>query len=280
MTCPDADTLLQCFAGHLVDEDAAKVRAHAAGCPSCQAALASLQRLTQPLATDDGLPPSTLTVDGVVAAALAAEAPRARGAPSWLIAVAAAVVVLAGVTLVVRSRESTDGTFTARGTATPWRERVSARVVAGAAGLVEPGAHVAADAPFTVAAFGVSATDSLHLLAFLVDAKGEVHWVAPQWLEEAQVPVAPKLTRDGGVFTESPGGAVLGLESSVVFDDLPAGPAVVLTVVAEDAPSVLAIERLASRTEAAVKDKVPQALVRAVPVVIDGPRSPKPPEAP
>ncbi len=271
MSCPDVDTLTQYAAGFVVDEEAVKLRAHALSCLACQAELAALGQLTRELASDDLLPASALTVDAVVASAVTAREPLAqRPLPSWAMALAAAVVVLAGATLVVSQREAGDrGTFTPRGTAARWRERVSARVVATPPGLVEPGTHVAADARFSVLAFGVSPSDALHLLAFLVDSKGEAHWITPQWLDETHVPGAERLSHDGGVFTPSMEGAVLGSDSSVVFDDLPLGPAVLLTVVREGSPSVLAVERLPSRTEAAVKASFPDAHVRAVDIVID-----------
>lgn len=255
MTCPDETKWTE----FVVSPSEPALEQHLATCAACQATVAHLTRLTQRLASDDVGLESALSVDAVVATAL-----RPRRPVRALVAVAASLTVLAAGGLALQGRQLESETMTARGEAPAWRARVTTRLVSTSAGLIEPGTVVPVTTRFTVASFGVLATDRLFTLAFVADSKGVVHWVAPTWLDERSVPTAAALGADGGFRTNPE--HVLSLDHSVAFDDLAPGPASLVTMVLEAPVSVLAVERAWQGEAAGLRARFGEALVRVVPV--------------
>lgn len=254
MNCLTDDAMLELEAGLLDEAATAQAREHVASCKACHPRAEALSRLTHTLRADA---PSRLTAAMVVERATAR--PRAIGRTVGLLL---ATSLAAGtITLALRTPE--DG-FSARGDRTPWKQRVAMKALGAPIGLLEPGAAVPRDALFTIAAFGVAPADRLQVLAFIVDGRGEVHWVAPEWTNPQSVPVPLALTEQSAAFVGAPGGAVRTLAHSVQFSDLPLGRATFITITAEQGLEVLRIERLADKSEAGVRAAFPEALIRGL----------------
>lgn len=253
MTCPTPDQ----WAEFVVSPTDSALEHHLSSCPACRRTLATFTALTERLRSDDVGIASTVSVDEVVAHAV-----RPRRAVTPLLALAASVALVVGGA--VARHDWREDTMTPRGEAPAWRDRVTARLVSTSMGLIEPGAKLPRNTRFTVAAFGVLGTDRLAVLAYVEDAKGVLHWVAPAWLEEAYVPPTPWLSADGG-FRTTPE-HVLSMESSMAFDDLATGPGSVVTLVLEEPVSLLTIERLGRKDLESLRARFPGSLVRAIPI--------------
>ncbi len=204
MTCPDRDVLVALGDGELAESRAQSVRAHTDGCTRCRGELAELATIARdlraPLASALGGRSVGAFADDVMAN-LDRPAARPRDArwPRWMGMLAAAAAVVLAVGLAQRSgRGNGEGSeWAARGGAASAeatkRTLVQLGRVSGAA--FEPlleGARLDANA---LIAAEVGATDGppRYLLAFLVDAAGERHWIYPTYEPGAPPPSATAL---------------------------------------------------------------------------------------
>lgn len=264
-TCPDPQELARLLDGELTENRAARLRAHAAGCAGCAAELEAQQRLLEGLrAPLPGLPS-----DGALAAVMerldaadAAAGARARRRPgrlAWggLAAAAAAAVLLVAVSAAPVRRD--DG-FAPRGAAVAWDRKVGVELWAleGQPRRLAPGDRLPSGVP-VVASYSNVDPAPAWLLAFALDARGEVHWLYPGWIDATQDPAAVRL--EGSVVQRA-------LAESVVLEEVPDGPLRLVTVVTRAPRRVSEIEAAlpADRTPEALRRRWPDARVDELPV--------------
>ncbi len=262
--CPSPDALVRLVDGELTENDAARLRAHAAACPPCARALRAQERLVARLAA----PLPGLATAGAVAevmrrldAPAAAPAPRRLrplGPPAWASGLAA--LAAAAVLLVALPPGHRLGGFTARGAAAPWTSQVGVELWAlrDQPRRLAPGDGLAPGVP-VVASVRNAGPAAAWLLAYALDARGEVHWLYPGYLDPATDPEALRL--DGRQAQRT-------LPESVVLEDVPAGTLRVVTVVSPGPRRVSEIERAApsERTPEALRRRWPEARVDEVPL--------------
>ena len=200
--CPSNVELAALVDGELVEARARALRAHAGTCVSCRKAIARFEQLTTDLRESF---PAILRADSKAAFADAVLArldePR-RGARSWPLRVAA-ISVAATVSLAVGiawRHAAPSGEWTARGSAANAGSdspvgRVLVRfgrVTGGQFNVITPGAPID---PHEVLAAEVGRTQHgrFFLLAFIVDAGGERHWIYPAYETGASPPSADPL---------------------------------------------------------------------------------------
>ncbi len=260
--CPVPEEFSQLVDGELTENRAGQLRAHAAGCHGCGAALRAQQRLVARLRAPLPGVPSGGAVAAVMArlgeagALPAAPEVRRSGRRAWaagLAAAAAAVVVLtAGLT----ARD--DGAFASRGPAVAWTSKVGVELWAlqgqprrlQAGDLLPPGVALVASYSNVDPAAG-------WLLAYAVDQAGEVHWLYPAYLDAATDPVAVRL--EGSTVQRA-------LGESVVLQDVPEGELQLVTVVSRTPHRVSEVEGAgpAGRTAEALRRRWPDARVDAM----------------
>lgn len=261
-TCPHPEELTRLLDGELVENRGAALRAHAAACAGCAAELAAQERLLAELAapvrgarTDRGVAAIMARLDAADASARTARTARRWGGPrAWAGLAAAAAVLAAGIAL----RPARDGGFAARGAAVGWTQKIGVELWALRDGprrlapgeLLPPGVAM-------VASYSNVDPSPAWLLAFALDARGEVHWLYPGFLDAAQDPTSVKL--EGSVVQRA-------LPESVVLADVPEGALRVVTVVTRAPLRVSAIEsaRPADRAVEALRRRWPDARVDEV----------------
>lgn len=272
MTCPEDHVLIALGDGELTESQAHAVRAHAGGCTRCRAALDELATIAADLRA-----PVPGALGGKTAEAFADDVlaridrPRTEArAPRWprwaAMLAAAAMLPLAGAAAYRWSRANDDAReWTARGTtsATSVASRVLVRIGRVSGTTFEPiaeGETIDADA-LLAAEVGGTEGASLFLLAFLVDAAGERHWIYPVYEPGAPPPSSVALPA-----TMTP--RVLG---SMVRLDRPApGPARLFAVVLPRSESVEHVEHapLEELSRARLSSKYEGSLVVVTPVEI------------
>jgi hypothetical protein len=214
MTCQEDDVLIALGDGELGESQARAVRAHVEGCTRCRAELAELTTLTGDLAAHV---PGALGGKDVAAFAdeVLAQLDRPRPVPSrpsrlprWTLAIAACLAIPLAVTAAVRSTRGPVDEWTARGAASTGStatltHRTLLRFGRVAGASFEPiadGGTLDADA-LLAAEVGNTDGASRFLLAFLIDAGGERHWIypvyepgtAPPWSVALPVTSAPRV---------------------------------------------------------------------------------------
>jgi hypothetical protein len=244
MTCPDHDVLVALGDGELGESRARAVRAHTDGCNRCRAELDDLATIAADLRA-----PLPGALRGRTAEAFADDVianldrPRARrGAtrvPRWLALLAAAAALPLGIAVSHRYTRATEDTneWTARGSATSAeatkRTLVQFGRVSGTS--FEPlvdGARLEVDA-LIAAEIGGTEGPPRYMLAFLVDAVGDRHWIYPTYEPGAPPPSAIALPA-----TDAP--RVLG--SMVRLDHPAPGPARLVAIVLPRTESVDYVE--------------------------------------
>lgn len=263
--CPSQDALLRLVDGELTENEAARLRAHAAGCPPCARALRAQERLVARLAA----PLPELATAGAVAevmrrldagaAAPPPRRPRPLGPPAWASGVAALAAAAVLVVALPPAAQRTDG-FTARGGAAPWTSQVGVELWAlrDQPRRLAPGDGLAPGVP-VVASVRNAGPAAAWLLAYALDARGEVHWLYPGYLDPATDPEALRL--DGRQAQRT-------LPEAVVLEGVPAGALRLVTVLSPGPRRVSEIERAApaERTPEALRRRWPEARVDEVPL--------------
>lgn len=258
-TCPLHDDLTRLLDGELTENRAHALRTHLAACPACAGALESRYRLLGALAAPVPGHPPPGALEAVMRRLDAAAAPPhrflRRGQARALGAVAAAVLAVLGGLLVrdwVGGRESE---FTARGGTVEWTRKVGVELWALEAiprrlapgGALPPGTAI-------VASYSNLDPAPAYLLAFALDARGEVHWLYPAYLDARQDPEAVRL--DGSVRRQA-------LPDSVILENVAPGPLRLVLVVSREPLRASGIEAASpeARTTSALRARWPQARV-------------------
>ncbi len=218
MNCPSNDTLLRLAEGQLPEDQAQLVRAHVAGCEACRARAEKNRQ-------DEG------RFDG----------------PRWPLVLAAGLTVV-GAAVAFLPRQGQDGAFQPGGAA--WERRVVAKVHTVPAGELTRGDRVDAHAPFFVEVSGLSQTDSLYVIAWVLDASGAARGLATSPLTGA--------TSNGA----------RRIDQLRAMNDLAPGAATAITVVSPAPLSAADLQRLGSPTAEAVRAKYPRAQTRSVNFVV------------
>jgi hypothetical protein len=245
MICPEDDVLIALGDGELPESQARSVRAHTGGCTRCQSELVALASLREDLRA-----PVPGALGGRTAETFADEvlarldAPRvvppSRRLPRWVGLLAAAALLPVAVLATFRLAEPPSATseWTARGGASSATATTHALVRFGRVSgtTFEPladGARLQGDAVLATE-IGETEGPPRFLLAFLVDAAGDRHWIYPSYELGAPPPSSIALPA-----TAAP--RVLG---SMVRLDRPApGPARLVAVVLERSESVEFVEQ-------------------------------------
>ena len=188
--CPPSDVWPRLLEGDLPEREAQPIRENAKECTVCAAQLeetrALMGALAKPVAESDGQ-----RVRQVMERVRASER-QPHWSRRW-VRLAVTAAALASVALWWRPRAP--DTFTARGGAVEWQQRVGVdvRSALNAGQKWAPPAVLAANTPLVVWYRNIEKTRPLYLAAFLVDGAGEVHWVAPAWAADEPAPALGEL---------------------------------------------------------------------------------------
>jgi hypothetical protein len=265
--CPEPEELLRLLDGEASENHAARLRSHLVACRRCAQELDAQRRLIGRLAAPVG--------DAAPGAAqallrrldrMAAASPR-RSAPWWW-AVGAAGLAAAAVALVVLPRgASGPGEFRARGAAVAWGSKIGVEIWAleKAPRKLVAGAPVPKGTPFVASYSNVDAAAG-YLLAFGLDARGEVHWLYPGFDDPGTDPRSVRL---------EPLHVQQVLPDSVVLDDLPTGPLRIVCVITRSPLLVSSVESLAAnqRTLDGLRARFPGARVDELLLRVEPPRA-------
>lgn len=221
MSCPSADRWIaaQLLEVSVTERDA--LIRHGRQCSACRGELSLLTALGDTTSGPTG---------HIVEAALMETDARHRRWPVPFIAVASAVVLIS-VGWWVRA----DGPV-ARGSGThSWQQRVGAEIrpVLEAARPVVAGSTHLLSTSWTVWYRNAESGRPLYLLAYILDSRGDVHWIAPAYVTAGVEPLP--------ITIPVASGAQL-LSESMTPEGLAAGQATLITVVSAAPASVVAIE--------------------------------------
>jgi anti-sigma factor RsiW len=258
--CPAPRDLTRFLDGELTENRAAALRAHLGRCSRCAGELAGQRALLDAVAAPvPALRSEAERVAELLARLDAAPSPvpaRRRPALAWwsgaLAACAAALVAFVSL----RSHPAPDrGEFTARGAAVGWARKVGVELWALERGprRLAPGDALARGVP-VVASFSNVDGAPAYLLAFALDARGEVHWLYPALPDAASDPASIRL--EGAVVHRA-------LPEAVVMEDVAAGPLRFVLVVTRAPLRASAIDAAAppDRTPEALRARWPDARV-------------------
>jgi hypothetical protein len=252
--CPDPEELARLLDGELTENRGAALRAHLATCARCAAEHRAQSHLVARLGAPVPGVPSVGALAAVMGRLDAADAEARRPRPSALPRLRAALAALAAaaaVVLVVGAPGGRRGDFAARGAAVPWEQKVGVELWAleGAPRRLAAGDRIAPGTP-VVASYSNVDDAPAWLLAFAVDARGEVHWLYPAFLDATRDPEALRL---------DPAAVQRALPESVVLEEVPDGALRVITLVTRERRHVSEIEG------APPADRTPEALRRRWP---------------
>jgi hypothetical protein len=272
--CPKPQELTRLLDGELTENRAASLRAHLVTCAACAVALAAQRRLVARIAAPipDSPSPGALAavmsrLGGEVPVPTARSPRRVLGMLGGLAAAAALASV--GVAL-LPGRAPDHGAFTARGAVVEWTRKVGVdlwvlerapRPIAAGDRLVEGTA--------LVASFSNVDSSPAYLLAFAVDARDDVHWLYPAFVEPGSDPASIRL---------DPAVVHRALPESVILEDVSPGPLRFFLVVTREPLPVSSIEsaRGPARSLAALRARWPDARVDELPVTFGSPLSATP----
>jgi hypothetical protein len=239
--CPGEAELLGFVDGDLPPERADRIAAHLAACASCAEKVTTLRDLID----DVRAPVPGVNVDlgdhvadvmRLLDAPVAAQPALRR----WLPLAAGGVALAASIAVVVALRGSDDemrGRFTARGSGAEasLSRDIGVQLYAKDAELrpLHAGSRIRAGTALTAGLRNLG-KERAYLLLFAVDARNEVHWIAPEFTLPSENPEAVGVlpARDESL-----------LPSAVAFDDLSPGA---LRVVALISPRPLRVSEIES----------------------------------
>jgi hypothetical protein len=197
----------------------------------------------------------------------AGEAPSRRTRGAWFAALAA--VAVAALLLVLRPNTSPD-VFVARGGphGSSLRRAVGVSVLRVAEQLapLQPNETVRPETAYGVAYTNLG--ERAFLLVFAVDAAGTVHWIQPAYLDAAAPPSALPLEHREQQKV---------LPSAGMLDQPAPGPLRIVTLIAPQTLSVIAIESLSpgQRTLAALRARFTDAQIDELALTLAPPSSPR-----
>ena len=246
MTCPNTEAWLCLASGESSPDERALMTAHAQGCVPCTREL----RFAVALATSAEAP--NIDVERFTKSVLVATKRSPHRAPVRFLA-AAAVLALTVVSAAFMARTPE---FTARGgTATrDWTARVAAelRPVSAVTASVTEGMSIATQTRWALWYRNAVTDRPLFVMAYVVDASGALHWVAPTYLKEGHEPAPVTL----------PTALAPQLVGEVAqFDDEQSGTASIVTLISTTPGSVLAFEAAPSVAAAEPEQLLPGAIV-------------------
>jgi hypothetical protein len=193
--CTPAE-LIMLIDGELTENRAAAVRAHLEDCRVCRGEADALRGLVQDIARPVApLPGATERLMSRLD-----EAPRAERRRRWrglgaVLGAAAMLGLALGVR--VRGRSELQGSLVARGAwASPSIERDVGVIVYRGSNRLEPlrqGDWVDADTAYSLGYRNLGAAASAFATVFAQDARGDVHWIAPAWLDPHEDPSSESL---------------------------------------------------------------------------------------
>ena len=268
--CPSRLQWIRLIDEQLTRSEEAKLRRHLIDCHRCQKEHAALQTLTRDLAAPLGRePPSTAAVLGRLTEPHAPDAGarpiRARRLAGALGALGAVAALAAGLALWI-GRTPADP-FQPRGgaaAADTLSRQVGVKVYSplGQPALAD-GARVRADVPFTATYRSVRAR--AHLLLFAVDARDQVHWLYPAYLDARSDPLSVELAQHA---LETP------LPDSSLLEDLPPGALRLVAIISQEALHVSDIERRppGSLTRSQLAARWPAAAITEWRLTVESPR--------
>jgi hypothetical protein len=193
--CLTPAELISLIDGELTENRAAAVRAHLDDCRACRSEADSLRGLVRDIAQPIApLPGALERVMGSLD-----EAPRASRRARWqgvaaMLGAAAAVVLALGIRA---HRPDTQGTLTARGgpAAHTLERDVGATVYRGTTHLepLRQGDDVDPETAYSLGGRNLGPAGSAFVMVFAQDARGDVHWIAPAWLDPHEDPASDSL---------------------------------------------------------------------------------------
>lgn len=193
MTCPKEDVLIALMDGELGESQARSVRAHAEGCTRCTNELATVKSIAADLGAEVpgalGKDVEAFADDVLGALDRPRAAPKARWSTTrWALLLAAAIAIPLAVMAVRSSRpeEWASRGVASRASTTLFR---FGRVVETSFEPITEGTVVAPDA-LLAAEVGQTEGAPRFLLAFMIDAAGERHWIYPVYEPGAAPPSA------------------------------------------------------------------------------------------
>jgi len=262
--CPRPTEWLRLVDGEQRENRAVELRDHAAGCPACSRELATAEALVQRIAaTVPGLPS-----EGAIAAVMVRldEVPwteTRRPRRPFLLGGAIGLAAAAALLLTVRPWQPPSGeAFFARGGEEAWARRVGVELWALEKPLrrLLPGVTVALGTPL-VASYSNADQAPAWLLAFALDATGEVHWLYPAYLDPASDTPAARL---------EPSTVRHTFADSAVLEGLEPGAVRFVFVVSPEPLRVSHIERLlpAEREPDRLRARWPRARIDVLPATI------------
>jgi hypothetical protein len=239
--CPSDDELLAFADADMPPEQLGRIERHLELCSSCAKRVMALHPLIEDVAAP--LAGEHLDVAEHVAAVMRRlDAPvpaalRPRRA-LWLGALGAAAAVAVALALPGRSGDAPTGELTARGgpSAASLSRDVGLQLYVQESGLraLELGDRLPSHAALTAGLRNLG-SERAHLLLFAIDARSEVHWIAPEFSAPGTDPQSVPLV---------PGAGEQLLPSAVAFDDLAPGALRVVAVLSKEPTRVSQVEGL------------------------------------
>jgi hypothetical protein len=245
MNCEHEERALAYVAGDLSALERASFLAHARGCKRCTGVSQMSGALNQPAA------PVPALVDAVLART------QRRPLRSW-VPLAASLLVVVSASAWWRS---SGPTVQARGEVLAWHQRagVELRPLNAVARQLSEGSRVPVAERWALWYRNTETDQPLFVLAYVLDAQGELHWVAPGYVSAGQEPAAVLLP-------VSNGGQLM---SEVTELETPAaGSALAVTLLSRAPLSVLALEAAPAETRRNPEVLWPQVSVRKVKITL------------
>ena len=264
--CPEPEELFQWLDGETTTNRARQLEAHLAGCPQCRRERAAQERLIARLG-EPPQPPDPRDVQAVMAR-IRGQPPLQRPSwkPAWRVALAAACLVVLGVTLWQARQEPAPERFAARGGSTaPALHRLTGVDLLSAGQppvLLRPGAVLRPETPLFARYRNLGEAPAF-LLLFAQDAAGELHWLYPAYLTTEDDPLSVELAP---LARDTP------MSEAVVLERPAAGPLHVFALVTPEPLRALDVEGLEQRplTEALLRARWPEAVLTHWNLMIEG----------
>jgi hypothetical protein len=254
--CSTPAELIMLIDGELTENRAAAVRAHLADCRACRSEADGLRGLVQDVARP------VAPLPGAIERLMVRldEAPRAARRDRWrglgaVLGAAAVLVLVLGVR--VRGRPEARGGLVARGVSASRSlgRDVGVTVYRGSDRLeaLRQGDDVDPDTAYSLGYRNLGGDASAFLMVFTQDSRGDVHWVAPVWLDPREDPSSESLQHADR--EARPSGAV-------VLDRPAAGDMHVFVVLTERPLRVSEVEQVGGTFDSTgLRSRWPQAVV-------------------
>jgi hypothetical protein len=247
MSCPSQDEITLLLDEQLSVERAREIEAHVSGCRSCRERRAHVEALTRAIAAPAPAGMSASAFTARVLARIELDAPPVRRPWRFALAAAAllAVVPLALWVLARTGGPDESGIFQPRGANLPaaWRDRVGVEplLVQGRSWRPLPRNAILGSDEGLAFRYTNLTSERLYLLAFALDARREIHWLHPAWLDAAEDPASVPL---------EPQARALALSQVARPDACPPGPLRVVAVMSQRQRHVQAVEAALRRERA------------------------------